>query len=903
MAISQQQRTELLTLLVGMFDAAPGFDVLDDLANGIENGNTIEMYAANLINSSEFTGIYSRALTAEEFATSFVANLLGDTVDADTLAEAEAFVAGRLNAGATRDTVIIEALTALSNVSEEDETWGAAAAQLANKVEVAEYFGTQSSFSGLTLAQMQAVLATVTNDDATVTAVKAAIDSGDLDGVGSEGTTFTLTAGTDAGSDFVGTAFNDVYEAYTVEASGGGLVDTLQNVDSLDGGEGTDTLDVTLNGGTTVTPTLRNIENVVLRSTADGAVLQLSGSTGVTSVTVDSSTGTSSVLSVGEATLTVSDQNSNVTFGGSDADDLSLTLTSVGTTTSTTVDLTDAEATSATFNLNGTGSLDADGAVDTTVSIAIDTATAAIESAVISSTGTNVIDLDADLVSITDLTVNGAGSVLVEGTATDLSALTDLTVSGSVSLDLSAETLAALETIDAGSATGNINAGTVDATLTSATFGSGDDTLTQSAALAADTAYDLGAGNDTYTVGAATDNDTAVVDGGEGEDTLAMTAAFAEIISADADIAAVYQNFETLEISTAMDNVGDDSDDAVDLGDFEGIVNATLAAGVATGGAATVSGVGADATVTVEGAIANDGTLTITLDDATGSADELTIALDKAAPTDDSDDTVDYTTVDTTFVAQGVETLNISGNTELADGDIDVNNYTVNLTADDLVTLNISGNSGVSFTATNAMDELATVDASSATANVTVNLDAVDTIGATITAGSGDDTLTGSDFADTIVGGEGDDTITGGAGADTLTGGEGNDVFVLALSTDSTLAKKDTITDFTANTVGNDTDGAVDDSGAAAAADRDGDVIDLSSSTKTTIEFLVVSNSSDAQTFIQNANDDTDASSVNAALDSSTGNLYIDMDDDGTVDSVILLSGVTTLDEAAFLLA
>ena len=32
MAISQEQRTDLLTLLVGMFDAAPTSDLLEELA-------------------------------------------------------------------------------------------------------------------------------------------------------------------------------------------------------------------------------------------------------------------------------------------------------------------------------------------------------------------------------------------------------------------------------------------------------------------------------------------------------------------------------------------------------------------------------------------------------------------------------------------------------------------------------------------------------------------------------------------------------------------------------------------------------------------------------------------------------------------------------------------------------
>jgi Ca2+-binding RTX toxin-like protein len=47
-----------------------------------------------------------------------------------------------------------------------------------------------------------------------------------------------------------------------------------------------------------------------------------------------------------------------------------------------------------------------------------------------------------------------------------------------------------------------------------------------------------------------------------------------------------------------------------------------------------------------------------------------------------------------------------------------------------------------------------------------------------IRAGSGDETITGTDHIDRIDGGAGDDIITGGAGADTLTGGGGADSFV-----------------------------------------------------------------------------------------------------------------------------
>ena len=67
----------------------------------------------------------------------------------------------------------------------------------------------------------------------------------------------------------------------------------------------------------------------------------------------------------------------------------------------------------------------------------------------------------------------------------------------------------------------------------------------------------------------------------------------------------------------------------------------------------------------------------------------------------------------------------------------------------------------------------------------------------TIIGGAGADTLTGGSGSDTIQGGSGADVITGGVGIDSLTGGDGKDDFVFALaSSQSTIAKTDTVTDF-----------------------------------------------------------------------------------------------------------
>jgi VCBS repeat-containing protein len=71
---------------------------------------------------------------------------------------------------------------------------------------------------------------------------------------------------------------------------------------------------------------------------------------------------------------------------------------------------------------------------------------------------------------------------------------------------------------------------------------------------------------------------------------------------------------------------------------------------------------------------------------------------------------------------------------------------------------------------------------------------------ATFNGTTGNDTLIGTIQADTINGRAGNDTLIGGAGRDTLTGGAGNDIFVFnatAVSSDSTVALMDVITDFT----------------------------------------------------------------------------------------------------------
>lgn len=80
-----------------------------------------------------------------------------------------------------------------------------------------------------------------------------------------------------------------------------------------------------------------------------------------------------------------------------------------------------------------------------------------------------------------------------------------------------------------------------------------------------------------------------------------------------------------------------------------------------------------------------------------------------------------------------------------------------------------------------------------------------------------------------------------------------------------------------------------------------GDVLrfDVDTATISKVAVGVYTNAVDASIFIQNTSAST-ADTFVAALDSSTGKLYLDWNSDGTVDSVINLTGVSSLTAAAF---
>ncbi len=312
-----------------------------------------------------------------------------------------------------------------------------------------------------------------------------------------------------------------------------------------------------------VAPSLTSIEEVNIRFSG-AAELDFVGATGVDSVYANKSTAAGTFSNLGDAQeLGVSNQSSNVTFEDSTADDLMIGLHSVGANAATTVDLDNASATSMMLDLaNNDGEL---------VTLEQDNGTATEIDVTVS--GDNVIDFLSPEDAATSFSVSGNGSLTVDGTNSSFDVLTDLNVSGGASVDLSAVgAIGTLETVTAGDTIGDVSV-IVDASATSITTGSGDDSVEQTAALAANASVDLGDGDDIYTIGDDADDDTASVEGGDGEDTLSSTAA---IFAGPIDNPEIYTGFDVLAVSDVLLDTF-----SIDVSEFDGVDSFKAGDGVA----------------------------------------------------------------------------------------------------------------------------------------------------------------------------------------------------------------------------------------------------------------------------------------------------------------------------------
>ena len=504
MAIPKTQETEILKIVAGLYNAAPGGSILTDFANLIEGGMTTRQLADALAAHSSFTnGIMAGRVTVEDQVDVLMANfgLVADEADPESAGSlAAAFFTEQLEAGVGIGELVFNAVAFLST-DPAPELFADAAALLNNKALVAELYSKEHSSNDL--ATLQSILAGVSASSPTTAEDAAAY----LDSIGqgaNVGGTFALTFGADI---FTGGAGNDTFTAAVVNDGFSGLVNSLENIDILDGGAGRDTLNATLDADN-IAPVVSNIEVLNIRAVTSSDV-DFGDTTGAEQIWND--------VSSSAAVLTYTTAPIAATFG--------LRNTRSTTDIDTFDDVTGTEDNLA-LAVTSAGNDTTDAVVDST------TDAAAIETMSIAATGENFVDVSA-FTAITGLTVTGDGSI---------AAVVDVT---------------ALETVDASGNTGGV---TVDLTGAAAdltvTGGSGNDDIT---AGAGDDTIDAGAGDDRVAFAAAALDNLDTVAGGDGEDTIA----FADADDATALDATAHTAFEILELGAA--GVGDNTFDNADF--------------------------------------------------------------------------------------------------------------------------------------------------------------------------------------------------------------------------------------------------------------------------------------------------------------------------------------------------
>lgn len=778
MAITAETRTDIIELVVGMFDAAPGASVLSELAIAVDAGLSLKDLAITLGNTSVFTDEYPAFLTNQEFATNYLTNFLGGNPGVVTSANftlAVDAVVALLNSGKSRGEVVYDVVTAVSAVAETDTNFGPAAALLNNQTEVAEYYSVTTQQSGDTLDQLKAVVLDVTGDDATVTAAKSTIDDSD-----NKGTTFTLTTGVDI---LTGTVKNDTF----VASFDGNNTSTSNLGDEIDGGGGTDLVRIVSSAANTNIPALSNVESLMITDTAH-ETRNFSTYSGLTSVELDS--GTANAAAAG-ADITV-------TLGSSQ----SLTLDSITDIDGTAdvanqegIDIATGSSTALNLTLDGVGAL-----TSATHDLDLDLTSGLLATLNLTSTGVNHASFLNAGGSLVTVNLSGAGTTIIR------------------------EALPTTLTTFASTATGGVTADfTGGATNLSVTTAGGGDTLTVD--LADNITLDAGAGNDSVTLlnpTAANLSSTAgaadSIKGGEGTDTLLVTAAGAASIAGDTDTdRALITGFEQLRTTDDLNAT------SFDISKF-GINYLQVGADLTTA-AATVSGFTSGATIEFRDANATAATqfaLNVGMTGATGAGttdDTLNLKLNDNLVNQATAGAADGESIQVEVGLNGINKLNVStadrSNTDLATSRDD--GYTLSVTnGANVDTITVTGDRELSFTSGANTDALAKILAADLTGDLIVNLAGfTGTQGILVTGGSGTNTLTGSPLADQLTGGARADTILTGAGADSVTGGGGADTFQVATAeftaaTAAALADaRDKITDFEK---GSD---IIDDTGAA----------------------------------------------------------------------------------------
>ena len=520
---------------------------------------------------------------------------------------------------------------------------------------------------------------------------------------------------------------------------------SLTSDDTLDGGAGTDLLNVTVGTTGIVQPTLSNIETVKATFSAAGSVSLLS-STGVTSVFDNGST-------------------ADAIFGSIDS--ASVALTAQNTAFDATFGFTTAALSGSTDN----------------VAITLSNVTTGTALIIAPASGTN----GAETITITS---SGSANTLDSIDDSTSTSLTKLVINGDQALTLTAITPATVTTVDASAFTAILTITDTSTAAATITGGSANDVITMSNDVTADSIV-AGAGNDSViftTAGNFTVADT--VTGGDGTDTLRVVAADVTTAAYTAPTTATVSGFEVLRFSTLA--AGTYTPSTIDTGITTitlGLNGANTASTFNFVAGSNTLNIGTSTTTAAALTAANTFTF-----DAAGSlgTDSLTIKNSNLSTVDAFAATADITTTDfetvtintgsyTTAVAQALDAVTITGSVGFTSAETLVltgaNTLTLGIVTADVIDASaMTATSGTVLTL--VTNTTATTITGSAGNDVLISNVALANV--SISGGTGNDTITGGTGNDTLLGGAGNDSITGSTGNDSIDAGAGNDTVVLA---------------------------------------------------------------------------------------------------------------------------
>ncbi len=440
--------------------------------------------------------------------------------------------------------------------------------------------------------------------------------------------------------------------------------------------------------------------------------------------------------------------------------------------------------------------------------------------------------------SLAMLTVSGDGKFTTD--ASGMAKLAMIDASGNMGANMITAGGAALASVMTGDGGDKVTLTSSEtAKLASVSSGGGNDTVNvMGAHRGAGLMVDLGAGNDTF-VGDNGGSDKSRVDGGEGMDTLKLSAPD-KTYKDGATTKSIFSNFETLDVGGSTGGTYDIARLGVDTVVARGGTKAKVTLkNMADGMGITVHGAKGMATAMAdivhdmpdETRVRYSGELDVNLlaiggdndmKSAAGTMGEVSLMLA-------TDGEIEALNVDSSAMAGGSRTSPATNRPGAADYQ---NMLTLNAASSATIEdIYVSGNAMLvikidSDATAGALSELDLIDASDNTGGVIFNgtdpdrdgTDKTDSLGNLelvggsgmdmLTGGGGNDEIEGNDGMDTLNGGAGDDELTGGAGGDILIGGVGNDMFIIKAVSDSQLSFNartnaaegmDTIGDGTAN--------------------------------------------------------------------------------------------------------